>query len=198
MKKNIILAAMIATLSCSSIAFAQSTVSGTLSAGGGAPATTTSSTTTVTGTVTGGNSLTGTVSNPSLTGTVGNGNSLTGTVTGSSGGGGGGGGGGGSIGNGPPVGGGGGGPGYVIVCPNLSDPYTLPSGYGIVGGNCEPLAAIGGAGGSGNPGGTSTSTSPGIPNTGAGGNAQTTALVLAISGVISTFAGTAVLRRRLA
>jgi|GEM_PF-2675895 hypothetical protein len=178
MKKILISTAIIGLLSVAPLAFAQSTVTGTLSSGSSA---TTTSTSTLSGSVGSGNSLSG---------TVGSGNSLTGTVTStstSSGGGGGGSSGGG--GNGPPAGGGGGGgSGATIICPNLPNSlFTLPAGYEIINGNCDPVGSVLGA---------STSTVvPGVPNTGAGGNAEENDLVLLASGLIGTFASVALFRK---
>jgi hypothetical protein len=161
MKKIIISTAVIGLLSFAPLAFAQSTVTGTLSSGGTTPANSTS-----------------------LSGSVGSGNSLTGTVTSPSTGGGG---------NGPPVGGGGGGGGSdtTIICPNLPNSlYTLPAGYEIVSGNCDPIGTVV------TPGVPNTGvTVPGIPNTGAGGNAEENDLVLLASGLLGTFASVALLRK---
>lgn len=171
----IINAAIIGLMSIAPAAFAQSTVTGTLSSGGTTPA----SGSTVTGTVGSGNSLTGTVTSPS-----------TSSGGGTSGGGGGG--------NGPIVGGGGGGgPDTTVICPNLPNSlYTLPSGYEIVDGDCDPIGTVVTTPGIPNTGTTGT-TVPGIPNTGAGGNAEENALVLLASGLLGTFASVALLRKHL-
>jgi hypothetical protein len=170
MKKILISTAIIGVLSIAPLAFAQSTVTGTLSSGG--------TTSTSTGST-------------SLSGSVGSGNSLTGTVTSPSTGGGGGSSGGG--GNGPPVGGGGGGGSdTTIICPNLPNSlFTLPAGYQIVNGNCDPVGAVLGA----STGPTTGTSVPGIPNTGAGGNAEENDLVLLASGLLGTFASVALLRK---
>jgi hypothetical protein len=172
MKKILITSAVIGLLSMASVAFAQSTVTGTLSSGGTTPA-----------------------SGSSLSGTVGSGNSLTGTVTAPSTSGGGGGDTTGS--NGPPAGGGGGGgggPGTTLICPNLPNSlYTLPSGYEVIDGNCDPIGTVVTTPGVPNTG----VTVPGIPNTGAGGNAVENDLVLLATGLIGTFAGVALYRRQL-
>jgi hypothetical protein len=168
MKKILISTAIIGVLSIAPLVFAQSTVTGTLSSGG--------TTSTSTGST-------------SLSGSVGSGNSLTGTVTAPSTSGGGGSSGGG--GNGPPVGGGGGGggPDTTIICPNLPNSlYTLPAGYGITDGNCDPIGTVLGAS-------TGPVSVPGIPNTGAGGNAEENDLVLLASGLLGTFASVALFRK---
>ncbi|HEV3245087.1 MAG TPA: hypothetical protein VG102_01905 [Candidatus Paceibacterota bacterium] len=173
MKKTIIGTAVFCLLALASTAFAQSTVTGTLSSGGSSGST--GSGNTVTGTVGSGNSLTGTVTSPSS----------------SSGGGGGGGGG-----NGPPVSNGGGGPGFTIICPNLPNSlYALPAGYEILNGNCVPIGTVTTTPGVPNTGGTGT-TVPGIPNTGAGGNAESNDLILALSGLLGATAGITLLRRQ--
>lgn len=180
MKKIIISAAVITSLSLASVAFAQSTVTGTLSSGGSSS----SSGNTVTGTVGGGNSLTGTVSSPS---------------TGSTGSGGGGGGG-----NGPIVGsGGGGGPSTTVICPNLPNSlYALPAGYEIINGVCDPIGTTiitPTATGAAAPGIPNTGArAPGVPNTGAGGNAAENDFVLAVSGLVGAAAGLALARRQFA
>jgi hypothetical protein len=178
MKKMIMSAALIASFSLVSVAFAQSTVTGTLSSGG--TSTTTSGGNTVTGTVGSGNALTGTVTSTSTTST-------------------GGGGGGGGGGNGPIVGGGGGGgPDTTVICPNLPNSlFTLPAGYEIVNGVCDPVGTVVTTPGVPNTGGTGT-TVPGIPNTGAGGNAQTNDLILTLSGLLGAAAGITLLRRQFA
>lgn len=135
-----------------------------------------------------GGSLSGSVApgSGSLTGTVGGGSgSLTGTVAPSSSGSAGSSSGGGSTGvasNGPPVGGGGG-SGIIDVCPNLPDTQsTLPAGYELLNGNCDPIGTASGGGSV-----LGASTGPGIPNTGAGGDAPQTILTLVLS--FATFAG---------
>jgi len=164
--KRIIIGTL-AFLAMSSVAFAQSTVTGTLSSGASG---TTTGTSTVTGTVGSGNSLTGTVVS---------------TTTTSTGGGGGGGGGSASGSNGPPAGGGGGGGGSNIIdiCANLSGTQSaLPAGYVLVNGNCVLAGTTGSS-----PGavlGASTGI-PNLPNTGKGGETTGNELVLALSALIA-------------
>lgn len=165
MKSRTIIAALTGAamlLAGASTAFAQSSVSGTLSSGASNPNSS-------------GNSLSGSVapSGNSLSGTVGSSGS-TGS-TGSAGGG----------------GGGGSGSNTVDICPNLGGAQsTLPSGYVIQNGNCI-VSSTGGAGGAtGSVGGTSAgnpgsvlgaSTGPNVPNTGAGGDVAAALLMLGIS-----------------
>ena len=183
-------------------AYAQSTVTGTLTSGSG------SSTTTATSSSS-GNSLSGTVatsSGNSLTGTVStsSSNTLTGTVvstsstpsSGSSGGTTGGSSGGG---NGPPVGavggGGGGGSDLIDICPNIDGQQpTLPAGYVLLNGQCVPGSGTGSVLGAS----TSTVGTPGIPNTGAGGNAEGNIVLLIISALVTLGAGVTLLRRHIA
>ena len=159
MKTTRIIITSLALLAFASTAYAQSTVTGTLSSG-----------------ASGGSSLSGTVtpSSSTLTGTVTPGtNTLTGTVTSPSTSGGSGGGGG---------GGGGGGSDIIDICPNIDGTQsTLPDGYGMVNGNCDPgTGSTGGTSGGGSVLGTSTET-PSVPDTGAGGDAAATLVLLGIS-----------------
>ena len=176
MKHSLLLTGVVTTLMFASTAFAQSTVTGTLTSGA---------------------SGTGTSTGTSLSGSVGtSSNSLSGTVvaTSTSSTGGGGGGGGTSAGNGPPVSGGGGGSGSgtIDICPNLDGVQSsLPAGYVIVNGNCDPA----GTAPTGSVLGASTNI-PNVPNTGEGGNAQTTILTLGLA-LLGTLGGSVYLAQGL-
>ena len=180
MKTTRIIITTLAMLALASTAYAQSTVTGTLSSGA-------SSGSSLSGTVTPSSStLSGTVS-PST-------NTLTGTVTspstGSSGGGGGGGGGGNSN--------------PVDICPNLDGVQsTLPSGYGLQNGTCVALSGTGTGGGTSGGGtggggvvlGTTTGT-PNVPNTGAGGDAATTLALLGVSAIAAAAGARYLIKQR--
>jgi len=123
MKTRIIITS-VALLAFASTAFAQSTVTGTLSSG-----------------ASGSSTLSGTVGTSS-------GSTLTGTVTG-----------------------GGGGTNVIDICPNIAGIQATLAGYVLQNGNCVLSSGTGGGtgGGVGGGGGEVLGTStPGIPNTGAG------------------------------
>src|SRR3990167_6203960 len=132
----------VALLAFASTAFAQSTVTGTLSSGA-------SGSSTLSGTV-------GTSSGSTLTGTVSGGGGTTG-----------GGGGGGTTGGG---GGGGGGTNVVDICPNIAGVQATLAGDVLQNGNCVLASGTTGGGTTGGGAGLGTSTeTPGGPHTGAGG-----------------------------
>lgn len=167
MKKLIVSGLLI--FGVANIAFAQSTVNGTLTSGSSGG----NSTSSVTGTVTspsGGSSITGTVTSP----TTSSGGSTSG-------------------------GGGGGGSSPVVTdyCTNIGGVQSsLPAGYGVQNGVCTLLSTSGGTVTPTVPNtGGGTTVTPGVPNTGAGGSAAEYALMLTLAGIAAAVSTGYLLRR---